>query len=144
MEGTNGKDKLCKIVRATDKETMRMLMRDKPTRYHSNNDTNSTKNIHSLLKLSARIPSSSTVVSPHPFKDSCDTTSSGRVWVGDDTGAVCTSASGSTSTMLKTAFPSRTRRILSTSQVEEPPLGDDASPDGNCVVKACQKAPPSR
>lgn len=30
---------------ATDKETMWMLMRDKPTRYHNDNDTNNMKDI---------------------------------------------------------------------------------------------------
>ena len=39
------KHKLCKIRGATDKETMWMLMRDKPTRYHNDNDTNNMKDI---------------------------------------------------------------------------------------------------
>jgi hypothetical protein len=133
--------KLCKIRGATGKEKMCMLMRDKPTRYHSDNDTNNIKDIHSLLKLSACMLSSSTVVRPHPFEDSCVVASFGRVWVGGETGDGHTSISGSTSTTLTTAFPSRTRRILSASQVGVLALGD-APFDGNWVIKACKKVLP--
>ncbi len=132
----------CKIRGATDKETMWMLMRNKPTRYHSDNDTNNMKDIHSSLKLSARMLSSSTVVRPHPFEDSCVVALLGTVWVGGETGEARTSTSDSTSTTLTTAFPSRTRRILSPSKVGVPALGD-APFDGNWVMKACQKALPS-
>ncbi len=117
---------------------MWMLMRDKPTRYHSDNDTNNMKDIHSLLKLSAHMLSSSAVVTPHPFEESCVVASLGRIWVGGETEEARTVTSGSTSTTLTTAFPSRTRRILSVSQV-----GVDTPFGGNCVMKACQKAPPS-
>ena len=136
------KHKLCKITGPTDNETMWMLMRDKPTRYRSDNDTNYIKDIHSLLKLSAHMLSSSTVVRPHPFGDSCVVASLGRVWLGGETGEAHTSTSRSTSTTLTTAFPSRTRRILSASKVGALASGD-APFDGNWVKKACQKALPS-
>src|SRR5713101_7714577 len=114
---------------------MWLLMRDKPTRYHSDNDTNDMKDIHSLLKLNAHMLSSSTVVRPHPFEDSCVVASFGRVWGAGETGEARTSTLGSTSTTLKTAFPSRTRRILSASQVGVPALGE-APFDGNWVMNA--------
>jgi len=136
------KHKLCKIRGATDKETMWMLMRDKPTRYHSDNDTNNMKDIHSFPKLSAHMLSSSTVVRPHPFEDSCVVGSLGRVCVGGEIEEARTSTSGSMSTTLTTAFPSRTRRILSASKIGVPGVGD-APFDGNWVTKACQKALPS-
>src|SRR5712675_1753711 len=50
---------------------MKMLMWDKPTRYHGDNNTNTArKYVYSLLKLSVRMPSSSAGARLHPFKDS--------------------------------------------------------------------------
>lgn len=132
-----------RIRQTANKETMWMLMRNKPTRYHSDNDTNTAwKHVYSLLKLRARIPSSSTVVRPHPFVHSCVFPSLGRVSVGGETLAAPTFTSGSMSTMLTIAFPSKTRWILSASQVGVTPLGF-APFDGESAVKAFQKALPS-
>ena len=123
-----------------------MLMLDKPTRYHSHKDTNTNtaqKTFYSLLKLNARMPSSSVAVTLHPFDHSCIFMLLGRVWVVGETAAAPTFTSGSTSTTLRTAFPSRTRRILSESKARVPVLGS-ASFNGGRAAKACQQALPSR
>jgi len=84
------------------------------------------------------MPSSSVAVRPHPFEHSGVFALLGRVWPA----AVLTFASGSRSTILRTAFPSRTRWILSASQVRALAFGF-ASLDDEGVAKACQKTVPS-